>query len=335
MSNKAKFYVACFEDESGSVYDVDFYSFMQKIEDQLGGNINYVRKKINESEIRVFSYSKPEIVSLKKMSIPFAKAKKSASYVAVETGKNLTRQAMNFYNINSLFYDKEEKICLFTTSHDGPSIRLVQDYLQRFIPERTGLKIKFHSIVNRISVSEIHESKQVKSITLSLALNSEIEHLYRESTDEGNGLLNSLIKFLSFSRDSLNGNTVSMTISMGKERKSTLTIEAICDLINRLGINSDYIKEITVNYMNNVSEKLEKGKLKSNMDLGVNFPFSVDELSPDYLTKNADEYISKNHHKITRQRDEYFTDLKSIDDFELTKELCVIEENPNEVNQNN
>lgn len=323
MANKAKFFVACFEDSEGRTCDVDFYSFMKKIEEQLEENKEYVYKNINGKIIRTFSYSKPDVTTEMRMSIPFGKLKKSINYTEDATGKKLTPENSIFYNINSLYYDKNENICLFTTSQYGPTIQAVQEYLQKYIPEDSGLKIVFHSILNRITLTDIHASQQVTSITIALKLNTEVEQLYRDNLNIDNDFFKCFLGVAHESKKAINGNSFVITIGMGRTKKESLTIDVVCDLINRLGINSDYINEVTVNYKNNTTERIEIGKLKSSLDLSVTFPTDVRELSTEYLLKYAGEYVNKNRNKIIQQRDNFFNNLVSADEFNLVKAIEV------------
>ena len=228
-----------------------------------------------------------------------------------------------FYNINSLYYSKNENICLVTTGQDGPTVQMIQAYLQKFIPEGVGYKIVFHSILNRIALNDIHKSQQVTGLTISLKLNSEVEQLYRSNLNDDSGIFRALLGIAKVTKDEINGNLFSITIGIGRTKKESLTIEAVCDLIKRLEINNDYIHEVVVNYKNNRTEKIEIGKLKSSLDLQVSFPTDVKELSSDYLLEHANEYIEANRNKIIRQRDQILNNTFSANELALAKSIEV------------
>lgn len=103
-----------------------------------------------------------------------------------------------------------------------------------------------------------------------------------------------------------------ITIGLGNtKRDDTLNKDSIMYLLDQINIQSGFVKEISINYKNGASEKMDFAKLKdSNFMLSYTCNCKESQVTPQELLNNFDSAIENKMKYITRHIREFYTDTK-------------------------
>jgi len=93
--------------------------------------------------------------------------------------------------------------------------------------------------------------------------------------------------------NSADNNVFTMTLAVGRKRDSTLDMESILTLVSELNIDSNCIKEVTVNYKNKKSGNIDIAKLKDNSLLLKKNIQGIPKIGAEYLLNNGEEFMKE------------------------------------------
>ena len=118
---------------------------------------------------------------------------------------------------------------------------------------------------------------------------------------------------MEFSKTSLDSNTFTLTLGLGRKKNSTLDISVLMELLDSINLDAYCIKEIAVNYRNGPGEKIDIAKLReSNAILKILFPIEGTQLGAEYILNNMDEILRNERQKYYRQVEEHFSNAVDI-----------------------
>ena len=314
MAKKVNFYsISLWNDRGITNYPVSI--FFETIEAQLlGANQGYETTKvrrIDDKFIRIFPYyftrNRHQIV------IPFGKLKKNNPYW-VNNEDRLEEIPIELYDINSLGYDLDYNVMMFTTNREGPSIQDVEEYLNTFIPRNAGLKVKIEPIVHNTGLEKVRNAYLVKSVTFSLDLGPTLNNFYNNEIqiNQPRNLTAAFRTIAEAARDDGDSKTLSLTLGLGRRGKKgdTLNLESMLHLLDCINLDSDCVSEITVNYKNGADEKIDVARLKeSNMLLSYTCHCQESQVSPEDLLRNVNDAVAEKVVTITRHNRDYFANI--------------------------
>lgn len=324
MSNSVKFYTIAFELQNKPTnYSVAL--FFKKLEDILKEREEFIIKRINGEIIRCFEFRHDN----SRVIIPLGKVKSKNKPHWLNNGK-LEEIPREIFDINSLVYDINDSIMIFTTNMNGPKIQLVEEYFNSFIPVNVPVKIKINPITINKGLERVRNANYVRSINLNLDLGRSLNNFYIKELNNNNeeSLLEKIKQLATAARDVGASKTLTLNLGVGHSGKDgTLDLESILSLLHQINLNEDFVKEISVTYKNGDEEKIDKTKLKNATSiLCYQFPVSSTNLSSEYLQNNF--YLA-----IREKRKEYSLECKNY--FSNSSQLSLIDYNPiKEINYN-
>lgn len=309
MSKKVEFYTVSVK-QNNVVTDYAVSDFFENLNPffEKSKKVN-IDRKIGEKYIRLFSYYYS--LNHHQMVIPFGKFKDKNKPYWLINNEHLEEVPADLYDINSLAYDIDYNVMLFTTNKEGPSVRNVEEYLNTFIPTNTGLSLEINPIVYNAGIEKVRTAELVREITLDLDLGRALNNFYKQEIRENTerGLIDAFRKFAVSAKDDADGRTLSLKLGLGKYAKKydTLNICSMLQLLEYINIGEDFVREITVHYKDGKDEKIDKARLKdSNMLLSFLCKSRESQISPKRLLENINDAIAEKVIIITRHNDEYF-----------------------------
>lgn len=298
----------------GLLQIIQFILFFEDISNSLfnnnAGNIQIVRR-IGEKLIRLFPYyysgNNHQIV------VPFGKFKDKNKPYWINDSNRLEEITKDLYDINSLAFDVDYNVMLFTTNREGPSVGNVEEYLNTFIPKNIGLYIKIDPIVYNTGIEKIRNAELVRNVTLNLDLGRALNNFYAKEIQESEPreLIDAFKQFTIAAKDEGEGRTLSLTLGLGKNAKKydTLNINSMLQLLEHINIGEDFVKEIIVHYKNGKDEKIDQARLKeSNMLLFYICKSTESQISPECLLGNINNAVADKVMVVVRHNAKYFAD---------------------------
>ena len=227
------------------------------------------------------------------------------------------------FDVNSLAYHKLYRIALISTNQYGPTDNDIEDYFNSFIPKNAQCKIKLRPIIRNIGLEKIRNAQEARSITISLNVSRPLDDFLKAQTQEDRNILQNLVGLMDFSKNTLESNTFNLTLGLGKKKRATLDIGSLMELLDSINLDSNCIKEITVNYRNHPDEKIDIAKLReSNTILRIPFQIAGTQLGAEYILNNMDEVLRNERTKYYSQVSAYFEDSIEIGEvYELEEDF--------------
>nr|DAV07641.1 MAG TPA: hypothetical protein [Caudoviricetes sp.] len=327
MSNSVNFYTIAFEKNNiPTNYSID--DFFQKIESLLNRNEEYIIKRIKDEIIRCFNFRYDE--DRTKIIIPLGKVKNKNKPHWLNEDRRLEEIPEEIYDVNSLAYDKNEKIMFFTTNIAGPKISLIEDYFNSFIPTNLEMKIKIKPIIINKGLQTIRNANYVRTVNLNLDLGVSLNNFYIAELENNRerSLLETLRNLSVTAKDITGSRNLNLTLGVGHSgREGSLDLESILALLNQINLEGEFVKEISVAYKNGLEEKIDKTKLKNATSiLAYPFPIASSTLSSEYLFANFNEAIRGRRAAYSSNLRDYFRNClyMEIEDYTLIEESEVI-----------
>lgn len=326
MARKVNFYsVSLWNDRGITNYSVS--TFFETIETQLFdvGQEHETTKvrRIDDKLIRIFSYY--STINRHQIVIPFGKLKKNNPYW-INDENRLEEIPIELYDINSLGYDLDYNVMMFTTNREGPSIQNVEEYLNTFIPRHTGLKVKIEPIMYNTGLEKVRNAYLVKGVTFSLDLGPALNNFYANEIHENQPrtLTAAFRSIAEAARDDGDSKTLSLTLGLGRrgKKEDTLNLESMLHLLECINLDSDCVSEITVNYKNGTDEKIDVARLKeSNMILSFPCRCQESQVSPEVLLDSINNAVAEKVVTITHHNRDYFANVivYNDEDFDIIR----------------
>lgn len=313
MSRRVEFYTISLN-RNDSITDCSVVEFFLNINEQILGdneNVQIVRE-IGEKLIRLFPYyysgNHHQIV------IPFGKYKNKNKPYWLNDRNHLEEIPADLYDINSLGFDIDYNIMLFTTNREGPSVQNVEEYLNTFIPTNAGVSVKIEPIIYNTGIEKVRHAELVRNVTLNLDLGRALNNFYTREIDENTprGMIDAFRHIAEVAKDEGESKTLSLTLGLGKSAKKsdTLNINSMLQFLEHINIVEDFVKEIIVHYKNGRDEKIDQAKLKeSNMLLFYLCKSLESQISPECLLGNINDAVADKVLVLTRHNAAYFANV--------------------------
>lgn len=181
--------------------------------------------------------------------------------------------------------------------------------------------------MRNIALEKIRNAQEARSVTISLNIGRPLNDFLAGQVHEEKSAQGHLKALMEFSKTTLESNTFTLTLGLGKKKKATLDIGALIDLLESINLDANCINEIAVNYRNGSDEKIDIAKLKDNTTvLKIFFPIQGTQLGTEYILNNMDEILRNERQKYYPQVERHFSNATEIgEDYEINK---VWEERP-------
>ena len=284
---KVKFCTIGLYDKEDNLLSMDFGAFLNKLEQKmLAENVRSIVKEVDGRTLRIMQFHRKNGYSKNEFLIPVGKVKSGATYKMAEDSYNVEQIDYDIFDINIVYYNSIENVLMVTVDREGPSVALIAKYFQQFLDEDVEVRIE---PIYRISGFErVQKSDFVSSVAISLNLTSQERRFYNESTEEKGNFTQCTQRIADLTRDDFGSNFMTLSFGLGKRSKKSMTKDAVLDLIYKLRLDSDMIREIAVKCKKDSEEKIEVAKLKeSQFDLSLNI--SGDGM--DYILAHADDFF--------------------------------------------
>lgn len=118
--------------------------------------------------------------------------------------------------------------------------------------------------MRNIALEKIRNAQEARSITISLNLGRPLNDFLGGRVHKENSVHRHLKALMEFSKATLESNTFTLTLGLGRKKNATLDIGALIDLLESINLDANCINEIIVNYRNGPDEKIDIAKLKDN-----------------------------------------------------------------------
>ncbi|WP_230397992.1 DUF6731 family protein [Novisyntrophococcus fermenticellae] len=310
MAKRIDFYTISLHNGEQAV-NYPIRDFLETIGNRMGDAT--VVREIGEKWIRAFPYSYSS--SRQQFVIPFGKLKDKNKPYWLNDENHLEEIPASLYDINSLGFDQEYNVMVFTTNREGPSVRDVEDYLNTFIPSHTGLFVRIDPIRYNTGIEKVRNAELVKKVTLYLDLGRSLNDFYLNELEYNTPrpLAEAFRAFTEAAKDTGDSKVLSLTLGLGKngKREDTLNLESLLYLLEHINIGAEFVKEIEVNYKEGREDKIDKAKLKES-NLLLSYPCSGvgSQVSPEDLLNNINNAVADKVMIITRHNREYFANMQ-------------------------
>lgn len=302
MSRKVEFYTITIY-QNGVKTDYSIMNLFRNIKiNLLESEHNTDRtREFDGRKIRLFSYY--ESLNYNQIVLPFGRDKGTNKPYGVDKKDRLEEIPRDLYDVNSLGYDSEYNIMLYTTNQSGLTIKNVEQYLNSCISSNIGVNLRIEPIEYNTGIEKVRNAELVKSITFSLDLGQSLNAYYnRQIDDSGRApLLEAFRNFTETAQSEGDSRLLSLKMSLGHTRRdATLNKDSILYLLEQINIDSGFVKEIRVDYKNGTNEKLDFATLKdTKLLLSHNCTCAGSQVSPQELLNNFDSAIENRVREIT------------------------------------
>lgn len=314
MGNYMKAYTIAFETNDGQgVASRAIIPFFKKIEEVLEKTPENVIRRINGKVMRVHAYEWNHM-NEDYLVVPIGKLKeKNRPFGSDPKTQRLIDIPQEMFDVNSVAYHKRYRVALLSSNLVGPNDNDIEDYLNSYLPPDAEYKVRLRPIVRSIALDKIRNAQEARSVTISLDIGRPLNDFLVEQVHEERSVQGHLKALMEFSKTTLESNTFTLTLGLGRKKKATLDIGALVDLLESINLDANCIKEIAVNYRNGPSEKIDIAKLKdSTAVLKIFFPIQGTQLGTEYILNNMDEILREERQKYYSQVEDHFSNTTEI-----------------------
>ena len=322
MGNFMRAYTIAFETSNGEqVASRAIIPFFKKIQEILKDSPQNVSRRINGKIMRVHAYEWNHM-NEDYLVVPIGKLKeKNKPFGSDPTTQKLIDIPQEMFDVNSVAYHKRYRVALLSSNLAGPNDNDIEDYLNSYLPTDAEYKIRLRPIMRNIALEKIRDAQEARSVTISLNIGRPLNDFLSGQVHGERNALGHLKALMEFSKTTLESNTFTLTLGLGKKKKATLDIGALIELLESINLDANCIDEIAVNYRNKPDEKIDIAKLKdSTAVLKIFFPIKGTQLGTEYILNNMDEILRNERQKYYSQVKEHFLNATDIgDDYEINK----------------
>lgn len=322
VGNFMKAYTIAFEGNDGEkVASRAIVPFFKRIEEILNETPENVIRRINGKVMRVHAYEWNHM-NEDYLVVPIGKLKeKDKPFGSDPETQRLIDIPQEMFDVNSIAYHKRYRIALLSSNFAGPNDNDIEDYLNSYLPPDAEYKIRLRPVMRNIGLEKIRNAQEARSVTISLDIGRPLNDFLAGQVHEERSVQGHLKALMEFSKTTLESNTFTLTLGLGKKKKATLDIGALIELLESINLDANCIKEIAVNYRNGPDEKIDIAKLKdSTTVLKIFFPIQGAQLGTEYILNNIDEILREERQKYYSQVEEYFLHATEIgEDYVINK----------------
>lgn len=322
MGNFMRAYTIAFEANDGEqVASRAIVPFFKKIEEVLAETPGNVIRRINGKIMRVHAYEWNHM-NEDYLVVPVGKLKEKNKPLGSDPNtQKLIDIPQEMFDVNSIAYHKRYSVALLSSNLAGPNDNDVEDYLNSYLHPDAEYKIRLHPIMRNIALEKIRDAQEARSVTISLNIGRPLNDFLSGQIHEERSVQGHLKALMEFSKTTLESNTFTLTLGLGKKKKATLDIGVLIDLLESINLDANCINEIAVNYRNGPDEKIDIAKLKdSTAVLKIFFPIQGTQLGTEYILNNMDELLRNERQKYYQQVEGHFLNATEIgEDYEINK----------------
>lgn len=295
MSNSVEFYTISFRNKKNNkeieYVSVDLRAFFDLLEQTLSVK--------STEKLRVIDYRAilaPKVYRNKDfIVIPFGKLKDGKVYTSNKD--NFEEIDSDVFEITSIAYDINFNIAMKTINKLGPSVTLIEGYINSFLPEDCPYVISFIPILQNYGLEKLRNAKIVKSITLEFDFGNGINKYFYENTEDNGGIGKSLNKMFNNCRDDLDTQKIRVKMSVGRKKEDTMNVESVRNLLASMDLDNDSLSQVIIEYKNGETEKKKPAYLRNtNILLKDTFPLKENYINPMYLLNNCEDIFLKNRY---------------------------------------
>lgn len=319
MAKKVKYYLVYFQDNDGNKINVDIAEFFKNLQDMFANDELNMPQFYHDKRIYMFQYIAFDYSQYTEFVIPFGKMKTNAPYKKSEENiKVITPETEELFDVNLFYYSQEYDVAILTTEKDGPNSKAIETFLNCFIKDKS-ITLRIRPILHSFGIEKIRESKKVRTISLNINLDSSLNNYFHQNINSDVGLLKGILNLLNTTKEDANCKTIKLELGMG-HYKNYMDFDNAMALLTQLEISdSDIFKEITVNYMDGHSEKIETVKIK-NPDVEL-YDLIHNSLSGAILSseliKNAKNLLDKHIYKINKAKRTIIQSMRVLEGIEI------------------
>ena len=295
--------------------------FFKKIQEILKYSPQNFIRRIKGKIMRVHAYEWNHM-NEDYLVVPIGKLKeKNKPFGSDPTTQKLIDIPQEMFDVNSVAYHKRYRVALLSSNLAGPNDNDIEDYLNSYLPTDAEYKIRLRPIMRNIALEKIRDAQEARSVTISLNIGRPLNDFLSGQVHGERNALGHLKALMEFSKTTLESNTFTLTLGLGKKKKATLDIGALIELLESINLDANCIDEIAVNYRNKPDEKIDIAKLKdSTAVLKIFFPIKGTQLGTEYILNNMDEILRNERQKYYSQVKEHFLNATDYgDDYEINK----------------
>ncbi|MEG0836190.1 MAG: DUF6731 family protein [Anaerovoracaceae bacterium] len=322
MGNFMKAYTIAFESNNGDqVASRAIVPFFKKVAEILVATPENVIRRINGKIMRVHAYEWNRMND-EYLVVPVGKLKEKNKPLGSDPNtQKLVDIPQEMFDVNSIAYHTRYRVALLSSNLAGPNDNDIEDYLNSYLPPDAEYKVRLRPIVRDIALEKIRNAQEARSVTISLNIGRPLGDFLANQVQEEHSVQGHLKALMEFSKTTLESNTFTLTLGLGKKKNATLDIGALINLLESINLDANCIKEITVNYRNGPDEKIDIAKLKENTAvLKIFFPIQGTQLGTEYILSNMDKLLRDERRKYYEQVEEHFLNATGIgEEYEINR----------------
>ncbi|SDC57486.1 DUF6731 family protein [Halanaerobium congolense] len=260
-----------------------------------------------------------------KRIIPFGKFRMDYKpFIGDVTTSEIEEIRNDVVELVTMVYDQRFNTAVIDYNHYGLKQKDIENYLNTFLPNHgdTDWEVKLIPIKSKNSIEDVKASKQIKYFILKIKLDDYTSDWINERTSEETNLILNLLSSLSEATKDLEANVFDLKVSVGRE-KTTLSLEAIKQLLKTLNIDDSSIKSIKVRYRDQETEELDILDLKEiNKDLKDKIFQNKSNANPtpEYVGNEIIENYNNHTSTIHENHLEFREDLVEVEFPEIREE---------------
>lgn len=323
MSNKVKLYTIAFVDrESGVVAQMSIMEYFKKIEKILAYNSINIIREVNGKIMRVHAYEWDQSHNMLAIPIGMLKTKNKPLLNDDKTNK-LIDIPQKMYDVNTIAYHESYNVLLITSNKEGPKENHIEDYLNSFLNQNGSVKIEIKPLKRNIGLENIRGAEQARSLSISLNLTKQTNQILKTEMHEEGSIASNLKQIINTSKNTMQSKVFKLELGLGKDRKTTLNISALAEILESLNLDSECISEIKVRYRGKKEKKIDLAKLRNNeLVISLDFPTQESRMGAEYILNNMNDVLTSNRMLFYKPVEEYFQNIKEMgDDYEIIEEF--------------
>lgn len=259
MDKKVKFYTIAIVDKHGVVTNISIKNFLDSIEELfLGGRIKTPINTYNK-DVYMFKYVRE---TTEEFVIPFGTLKYNTPYCEIE-GKpqEITPTTMRLYDVNLMYYNSRENIVAITCDRVAPNNKVIAAFLSELI-HSDDYTVEIRPILYESGIEVIQNSKFVKSVTIVINLDKNLQEYYNDNIKHDGMLTKQLLELMFSSKQNMESSSFKLTLGLGRSRRDSMNKENVMSLLNSLDLQSDVVREVSLNYVDGSTQSVQIAKLK-------------------------------------------------------------------------
>lgn len=288
------------------VYSGDIVELFRRFETMMVLNSNWLYKRVRNKLMRLHAYEWPD-TNEDFVVVPFGIQKEGTDKPLGMDRKTqrLEDISEDMFDVNCLAYHKKYQVGILTTNRPGPTMRDMEDYINKFFPEEFPFQICINPLVRDALLTRMRTAKEARSLEVTLDLGRPLDRLFRQKIWQPQSLATALRGIVTASKDVLESKTFTLALGLGHAQNTTMDVGALVELLDELNLDDDAIKEIAVKFRDDQSQELAMGYAKNDkVSLTIPFLFAG-RVSPTVLKVNLDELLREN-------RDRYFGQIRDM-----------------------